>query len=83
LWTVVVAGLRPSFVLTQPIAWVTLIGKDIAGVIQDNVEDDVKTLRVRRIDQGPQLVICILRVVCKPWLGMEEVVDAVSMIATV
>src|SRR5262249_62420470 len=64
LRTIAVASLRPLFVLTQPIVLVAQICKHIAGVVQDNVEDDVEALRMRCIDQCPKLVICILRGVC-------------------
>src|SRR6266851_8891792 len=50
-------------------------------MIQDDVEDHIEAGFVSCINQGPQLLIRILRNHCKPWLGAQEIVDAVAVIA--
>ena len=82
--------MAPSRKLALPPRWTlrvvlrfALVGEHVAGVVQDDVEDDVEPLRVRGVDQGAQLVVGVRRVVGEPGLGRDEIVDAVTVIRRV
>jgi hypothetical protein len=60
---------------------VALVGEDVAGVVENDVEDDGQSQFVSGIDKFAQLVIGGIGIFRETGIGAEEVDDAVTVVA--
>lgn len=63
------------------VAGITVVQEHRAGVVQHNVENHIQAGAVRRVDQLAELVVCVGGILCESWLGAQEIVNAVAVIA--
>ncbi len=74
------AGLRAVILLAELVLRIALVGEHVAHVVQNDIENDVSSLRVRRIHQLAQLVVRVRRILGKPRLCAQKVVNTIAMI---
>ena|SRR5438552_10960587 len=62
---------------------ISVIGENIPGVIQDDVEYDMEADGVSSVDQRTQFIVCLEGICCESRLSTKEIVDSVPVIAAV
>ena len=65
------------------VAGVALIGEDVPGMIEHDIEDDVKALCMGGVDQGAKLVVGRGGHIGKPGLGTQEVMNTITVVGRV
>ncbi len=73
-------GLRALGVDAVGFAGIADIGEDIAGVVQDDVKDDVEAEIVGGVDQGAKLIVGIVGIAGEAGIDVQKIVNAVSVI---
>jgi hypothetical protein len=74
------ASLRAVVLQAELVLRIALVRKDIAHVVENNIENHVSPLRVRCIHQFTQLIVRVRRILGKPRLRAQKVVDAVPVV---